>query len=133
MRHLALLLVLVAGCTAEVDVMPDENRTAVCADRLHRARPQELDRRAINWPTRMESSSLDLTEAYVRHGFGIGLSVEVPGRPLPAGLRSLPLRGFPQLAFGALSAGRLPATAASFLELARLRAKELAALKSRPA
>jgi DNA-binding transcriptional LysR family regulator len=89
---------------------------------------KELVRRGINWPTRLESSSLDLTEAYVGHGFGIGLSLAVPGRALRPGLRCLPLRGFPQLTFGALSSGKLPATAASFLQLARARAAELSRL-----
>jgi DNA-binding transcriptional LysR family regulator len=87
---------------------------------------KELARRAIAWPTRIESSSLELIEAYVGHGFGVGLSLAVPGRVRPPEVRVLPLRGFPQLTFGALWSGRLPAPAASFLELARLRARELA-------
>jgi DNA-binding transcriptional LysR family regulator len=86
---------------------------------------KELAARAIAWPTRIESSSLELIEAYVGHGFGIGLSLAVPGRAPSAKLRALPLRGFPQLTFGALSIGRLPAPAATFLELARIRAAEL--------
>jgi DNA-binding transcriptional LysR family regulator len=89
---------------------------------------KELARRKITWPTRIEASSLELTEAYVGHGFGIGLSLAVPGRVPPPGLRQLPLRGFPQLVFGALWSGRLPAPAASFLELARARAAELSGI-----
>jgi DNA-binding transcriptional LysR family regulator len=88
---------------------------------------KELARRALTWPTRIEASSLELIEAYVGHGFGIGLSLAVPGRCPPLELRQLPLRGFPQLNFGALWSGRLPAPAASFLELARARAVELRA------
>ncbi|MGB8170824.1 MAG: LysR substrate-binding domain-containing protein, partial [Chthoniobacteraceae bacterium] len=87
---------------------------------------KELARRAVTWPTRIESSSLELIEAYVGHGFGIGLSLAVPGRAPSPNLRQLPLRGFPQLSFGALYSGRLPAPAANFLELARARARELA-------
>jgi DNA-binding transcriptional LysR family regulator len=88
---------------------------------------KELARRGIEWPTRIESSSLELIEAYVGHGFGIGVALAVPGRLPPPELRALPLRGFPQLTFGALFTGRLPAPAATFLELARARAKELSA------
>jgi DNA-binding transcriptional LysR family regulator len=87
---------------------------------------KELARRGIAWPTRIESSSLELIEAYVGHGFGVGLALAVPGRAPSPNLRQLPLRGFPQLTFGALWSGRLPAPAASFLELARVRARELA-------
>lgn len=87
---------------------------------------KELAARAITWPTRIESSSVELVEAYVGHGFGIGLALAVPGRVSPPAVRALPLRGFPQLTFGALSSGRLAAPAASFLELARARAAELA-------
>lgn len=86
---------------------------------------KELTRRSLCWPTRIETSSLELIEAYVGHGFGVGLSLEVPGRSLPPSLRALPLRGFPKLTFGAMWSGRLPAPAASFLELARVRAREL--------
>ncbi len=86
---------------------------------------KELTRREITWPTRIEASSLELIDAYVGHGFGIGLSLDVPGRVTPPEFRVIPLRGFPQLTFGALHSGRLPAPAASFLELARARAREL--------
>ncbi|MEO8351033.1 MAG: LysR family transcriptional regulator [Chthoniobacteraceae bacterium] len=86
---------------------------------------KELERRGVEWPTRIEASGLELVEAYVGHGFGVGLSLKVPGRALPAQLTTLPLRGFPQLSFGALWAGRLPAPAAGFLELAHARAREL--------
>ncbi len=87
---------------------------------------KELARRQLTWPTRLESSSLELIEAYVGHSFGVGLSLDIPGRKPPAGIRELLLRGFPVLNFGALFSGRLPAPASAFLELARVRAKELA-------
>jgi len=87
---------------------------------------KELASRHIAWPTRIESSGLELIEAYVGHGFGIGLSLDIPGRTPPPTIRELPLRGFPVLTFGALWSGRLPAPAAAFLDLARTRARELA-------
>jgi DNA-binding transcriptional LysR family regulator len=98
-------------------------------EHLSRVFQKELAARGLAWPARIESSSLELIEAYVGHGFGIGLALAIPDRRPPPELRALPLRGFPQLTFGALSMGRLPAPAATFLELARARVKEL----SRPA
>ena len=94
-------------------------------EHLSLAFQKELARRAIEWPTRIESSSLELIEAYVGHGFGVGLALAAPGAEPSRGVRALPLRGFPQLTFGALFSGRLPAPAAAFLELARARAHEL--------
>ncbi len=88
---------------------------------------QELARRALQWPVRIETSDVGLIEAYVTHGFGIGLSLEVPGTPLSPRVRALRLRGFPQLVFGALWRSQLPRLAERFLELARLRAQELRA------
>lgn len=87
---------------------------------------KELARRKLTWATRIETSSLELIEAYVGHGFGVGLSLNIPGRTPVADVRELPLRGFPALNFGALSSGRMPAPAEAFLELARSRARELA-------
>jgi DNA-binding transcriptional LysR family regulator len=92
---------------------------------------RELTARKLTWKTRMEASSMELIEAYVVHGFGIGLSLEVPGRVLSPKVRALRLRGFPLLVFGALWSGRLPAPAAAFLELARERARELSAPSSK--
>ena len=79
----------------------------------------ELSKRGTAWPTRIESISLELIEAYVEHGFGIGLSLAVPGHVPPAGLRVISLPGFPKLTFSAFWSGRLPAPAETFLELAR--------------
>lgn len=87
---------------------------------------KELTRRGLAWPTRIESSGLELIEAYVGHGFGIGVSLDIPGRVPSSAIRELPLRSFPTLSFGALWSGLLPAPAAAFLELARTRARELA-------
>lgn len=94
-------------------------------EHLSRMFQKELKDRGVVWPTRIESHSFDLIETYVGHGFGVGLSLAVPGRKFPDGIRPLPLRGFPKLTFGALTCGRLPAPAQTFLELARGRAAEL--------
>ncbi|HEX8312366.1 MAG TPA: LysR family transcriptional regulator [Chthoniobacteraceae bacterium] len=85
----------------------------------------ELQRRELSWPARVEASGLELIDVYVAEGFGAGISLDIPGFARLAGVRVLPLRGFPRLSFCALWSGRLPALAARFLELARVRAREL--------
>ena len=49
---------------------------------------------------------MDLIEAYVMNGLGIGLSVAIPKKPLPAKVRALPLPGFPPVVIGALWRGQ---------------------------
>ena len=69
-------------------------------DIFARAFRQGLARRGAQWETMFEVNSIELGEALVRGGFGVGLSARVPGRPRPAGLRMLPLRGFPSVQVG---------------------------------
>lgn len=85
----------------------------------------ELARRGVQWPARIEASYIGLIEAYVAHGFGIGLSLDVPGASLSPRVRALRLRGFPQLAFAAIWRSELPPVAERFMRLARIRAREL--------
>lgn len=96
-------------------------------DQLRVLFQQEIARRGVQWPVRIEASTVEVVEAYVAHGFGVGLSLEQPGRARSPDVRALKLRGFPQLVFGAMWTGSLPALAGRFLELARLRARELGA------
>ena len=89
----------------------------------------ELRRRhGRQWPVSIEASSIDLVETYVAEGFGVGLSVLVPGKPArreAATLRTLPLAGFAPLIVAALWQGKLPPVPAGFLELAKKRAAEM--------
>jgi DNA-binding transcriptional LysR family regulator len=94
-------------------------------ERLARLFQDELGKRGIHWPVRLETSGLDLIGAYVSQGFGVGLGVELSHRKLPDNVHGLTLRGFPSLVFGALWSGRLPSIATRFLELARVRAAEI--------
>ena len=87
---------------------------------------QELRRRGHQWPISVEASSMDLVETYVAEGFGLGLSVDVPGkRRLHPELKTLPLPGFAPLVIAALWQGKLPPLPAAFLELIKTRAAEL--------
>ena len=68
---------------------------------------------------------MELVETYVAEGFGIGLSVHVPGGREHPGLRRLPLPGFKPLVLAALWQGKLPPLPAAFLELVKARACEM--------
>jgi DNA-binding transcriptional LysR family regulator len=80
----------------------------------------------------IEVNSLELIETYVLAGLGIGLSVAVPGRRFPAGIRVLPLPDFPKVVIGALWRGRLTVITEALLAELRSRAKSLAEADAPP-
>jgi DNA-binding transcriptional LysR family regulator len=69
-------------------------------DAISRCFKQGLLARSLEWDIGIEMNSIELVESYVLHGFGVGVSVTVPGRPTERGLRALPLQGFPPLQVG---------------------------------
>lgn len=69
-------------------------------DAISRAFRNGLASRGVHWPIGMEVNSLELVEALVLDGFGLGLSVQVPGRKVRAGLRALLFRDLPPLQVG---------------------------------
>ena len=71
------------------------------AEPLCRVFQRELKRRRIDWRPTIEVSSLELIAAYVREGFGIGLSFALPGSP-PAGVRVIQLDDFPPVIVAAV-------------------------------
>lgn len=79
----------------------------------------------VEWFPTMEASSADLIETYVASGLGIGVSISVPRRPLPKNVRSLSLSGFPPAIVGALWRGKKVPLLEAFLDMARLRAREI--------
>ena len=85
----------------------------------------ELRRRGHRWPLTIEATSMDLVETYAAEGFGVGLSVDVPGGRERPGLRALPLTGFKPLVVAALWQGKLPPLPGAFLELVKARAAEM--------
>lgn len=50
----------------------------------------------------MEVGTLEVVADYVRHGFGVGLAVEVPRSVPPEGLKRIALPGFPPLRIAAM-------------------------------
>jgi len=66
---------------------------------------EELQRRKIEWFSMLELASVDLISRYVAEGYGAGLVPRIPGTRIPAGIRELPLPGFPEIRFHALTLG----------------------------
>ena len=89
----------------------------------------ELLRRGAAWPTSIEASGIDLVAGYVARGMGVGLSVHVPQGRLPAGVRTLPLPGFPEIVVAAFWRGELREPHRAFVDLLAQRA---AAIGGRP-
>jgi DNA-binding transcriptional LysR family regulator len=87
---------------------------------------EQLRKREVDWFPSIEASSMDLIEAYVANGLGIGVSVAIPKKPLPAGVGALPLNGFPPVVIGALWRGRKTPLRETFLNEVKARARRLA-------
>ncbi|HEV2330202.1 MAG TPA: LysR family transcriptional regulator [Verrucomicrobiae bacterium] len=85
----------------------------------------ELQKRAVDWFPTIEASSVDLIEAYVASGLGIGVSIAIPSKGLSPAVRALPLEGFPPLIIGALWRGRKTSLIDTFLIEAQKRAKKV--------
>jgi DNA-binding transcriptional LysR family regulator len=79
----------------------------------------------VEWYPTMEASSADLIETYVASGLGIGVSVSVPGKALPKNVRALALEDFPVAVVGALWRGKKSPLLEAFLDMAKLRAREI--------
>lgn len=89
-----------------------------------------LHERDLDWPASIEVNTLELIATYVAAGFGVGVTLAVPGAPLPTGLRLLPLTAIPAVKLGAIWRGRLTPVQDLLLQGLRVRA---AAAKRRPA
>ncbi len=74
-----------------------------------------LAKLGLTWPSRMEVSDIELVNAYVAQGFGLGVSVRVPGMKFPKGVKVLDLPDFPKLVIAGLWRGKLHPLAAEVL------------------
>ena len=85
----------------------------------------ELTARKIDWPIGMELNSTDLISTYVANGFGIGISVDLPGERKNKGVKLLPLEDFPTITIGCLWRGQLPPVGQTLVKLLQTHAAEL--------
>jgi len=87
---------------------------------------KKLGQLGVDWFPGIEASSVELIEAYVASGLGIGLSIAIPRKNPSPKVRALPLEGFPPLIIGALWRGRKTPLIDIFLAEALKRARLLA-------
>lgn len=80
-----------------------------------------LAKLGVDWFTGIEVSTVELVETYVANGYGIGLSVAIPGRRISERVRSLPLPPdtFASVTIGALWQGRATPLNQTFLQVLR--------------
>ena len=95
------------------------------AELLTREFVARLEELKVEWYPSIEASSADLIETYVASGLGVGLSVKVPSKILPANVRTLPLPDFPSALIGAFWRGKKTVLLDAFLDMVRRRAREL--------
>jgi DNA-binding transcriptional LysR family regulator len=79
----------------------------------------EIRKTGAEWPVRIDAPGLDLIQTYVEEGFGVGLSLVIPGTKLSPLIRVLPLRNFPKLSYCAYWGERLTPVAEICLEQIR--------------
>ena len=69
----------------------------------------------MEWFCGIEVNSVRLIEHYVASGYGIGLTVAVPGFKAPPQLRALPLADFPPVVVGVAWSDKLSSIARQLL------------------
>jgi len=95
------------------------------AESLSKIFQEQLQKRGVDWFPSIEASSVDLIEAYVANGLGIGISVAIPRKTSSPRVRVLALDGFPPVVIGAMWRGRKTPLIETFLAEAQKRAKQL--------
>jgi DNA-binding transcriptional LysR family regulator len=93
---------------------------------LSRLFQQELRKREIDWPVEIEANALEVVEAYVLNGFGVGVSVDVPGKKLNPSLRFLKLSDFPRIDIGIFWKGKLSAIGEELIQEAKVHVQKMA-------
>ena len=86
---------------------------------------QQLKALGVDWFPGIEASSVDLIEAYVAGGLGIGMTVAAPQRPPEAKVRMIALPGFEPVTIGALWRGKKTPLLTAFLDELKRHAQRL--------
>lgn len=94
-------------------------------DAITRGFRQGLARWPVGWSTLIHANSLELIEAFASEGHGIGVSVLVPGRRLPPGVRTVALPEFPKIHIAAVWRGPKDSVVEAILEQLKKRAMEM--------
>jgi DNA-binding transcriptional LysR family regulator len=84
-----------------------------------------IKQRGLEWPVSIEVTAIELVEAYVTAGFGIGLTLDLPGHPFPKTTRAIPVDGIAPLRLSALWKGSMNSVMKELLELLQKSAKSL--------
>ena len=74
-----------------------------------------LEQLGVEWFPGIEVNSTRLIDHYVANGYGIGLTVAIPGFKSPTGVSVIPLPGFPPVIIGVAWSGKLSPIAQQFL------------------
>jgi DNA-binding transcriptional LysR family regulator len=82
-----------------------------------------LAKRDLEWPPAIEVNSLELIEIYVANGFGIGVTLFLPGSKLSPKVRSIPITEMLPLKVGAVWRGKATPLIEALLEALRSRAR----------
>jgi DNA-binding transcriptional LysR family regulator len=90
-----------------------------------RAFREGLAKLKVDWFSGIEVSTLEIVQTYVAMGYGIGLTVGVPGTKYNPQVRVLRLEGFPMPVFGVLWQGRPTSVVQALLDLVRRAVAEL--------
>jgi len=79
----------------------------------------------VDWFGGIEVSSVEMVQTYVANGYGIGVTVDVPGMKFHPEVRPLALDGFEPVTFGVLWQGRHNPLLDAFLKVLENAAREL--------
>jgi DNA-binding transcriptional LysR family regulator len=92
---------------------------------IRRAFQEGLTARKVDWPAGIEVSSVEMVQIYVAHGYGIGVSVDLPEIPPHSEVRVLSLPDFQRVTFGVLWQGRKTPVLAGLIGLLERAVKQM--------
>ncbi|RYD47222.1 MAG: LysR family transcriptional regulator [Verrucomicrobiaceae bacterium] len=84
----------------------------------------------LTWETEVEVGNFDVIRDYVKHGFGVGISVVIPAVHAPAGLRQISIPTFPPVQVVAVYLKERKKIVAWFVHELKGYVKQLAAKKT---
>lgn len=100
------------------------------SDAITRTFQEGLERRKVDWFSGTEVSSVELVQTYVAHGYGIGVTVDIPKAQYHPQVRTLPLEGFEPVVFGVQWQGRRTPLIDGLIKILESTAKQLVAGES---